>query len=197
MSSRRPQPLSQRPTSTQQVIFTFIPSRPLSNKQIETRLSLRALASLVSRLSALIAHNRVRASARNVSTLLASVAHRLILALARLVARLLAAAAHDLVLAVSGEVAGLQAAVAGIEGHEAEEAARTRSTPHLCAAKVPFPSLGTRRSLGAVASNVARFMAEMADDLIAGGLRSENEEERTARTWEPQRPEQQAQAQHR
>ena len=49
MSSRRPQPRSPRPTSTQQLILPAIPSRSLSNKQIETRTKVLSLFAKISK----------------------------------------------------------------------------------------------------------------------------------------------------
>ena len=139
----------------------------------------------MSRLTALIAHNRVGASARNVSTLLAAVAHGLILALTRLVSGLLASAAHNLVLAVLRQMAGLQTAVAGVVRHEAAE---SRTTAHSMVdgrtPTQPFTLLSTRRSLRTITSNVSGLVAEATNYLISSGLLAEVTRESKSCTWE-------------
>ena len=104
----------------------------------------------MSRLSALIAYNRIRAIAGDVTALFASVADGFVGAVARLVSRLLASAADDFVGAVASEMSGLETVEAGVVGDVSSASAWLLG-----------PSLGT------VASHVPRLVADATQPLAA------------------------------
>lgn len=114
----------------------------------------------MSRLSALIAYNRIRAIAGDVTALFASVADGFVGAVARLVSRLLASAADDFVGAVASEMSGLETVEAGVVGDVSSASAWP--TPHPASARLLLgPSLGT------VASHVPRLVADATQPLAA------------------------------
>ena len=74
-------------------------------------LLLRAIASLVTNTSALVADDIVGALARDMSSLLTVIADNLVLAVAELVTRLLATVANNLTRAIASKVTGDQTLV--------------------------------------------------------------------------------------
>ena len=82
------------------------------NKQIYQKLRLRALASLVARLTTLVAYNRVRTIMGKMTRLLALVADGIVFAVSRLVSRLLAASANHLIRTIAEQMSVLQTVIA-------------------------------------------------------------------------------------
>ena len=98
--------------SIQKLGDAYTGSLDILNKQIYHKLRLRALASLVARLTTLVAYNGVRAVMGKMTGLLALVADRLVLAVARLVSRLLAASANHLIRTIAEQMSVLQTVIA-------------------------------------------------------------------------------------
>lgn len=82
------------------------------NKQIYQKLRLRALASLVARLTTLVAYNRVRTIMGKMTRLLALVADGIVFTVSRLVSRLLAASANHLIRTIAEQMSVLQTVIA-------------------------------------------------------------------------------------